>query len=48
MVKSAIYGAIAGNAGAAVATIAAPIFYGAVLPALKSAGILQELEAAKG
>ena len=61
MVKSAIYGAIAGNAwaavaskfpasiiNAAVATIAAPIFYGAVLPALKSAGILQELEAAKG
>ncbi len=61
MVKSAVYGAIAGNAwaavaskfpasiiNAAVATIAAPIFYGAVLPALKSAGILQELEAAKG
>ena len=61
MVKSAIYGASAGNAwaavaskfpasiiNAAVATIAAPIFYGAVLPALKSGRILQELEAAKG
>lgn len=57
MLKSAIYGAIAGNwwapvaskfpasiinAGAAI--VAAPIFYLAVLPALKKAGILQKLQ----
>ena len=61
MVKTAIYGAIAGNAWAAVASkfpasiinaaaamIAAPIFYHAVVPALKAGGILRKLdEAAK-
>ena len=60
-VKPAIYGAIAGNAWAAVASkfpasiinaavamIAAPIFYHAVVPALKAGGILRKLdEAAK-
>ena len=57
MLKTAIYGAIAGNAWAAVvskfpasiinagaAIVATPIFYGAILPALKGAGILKELE----
>ncbi len=61
MLKSAIYGAIAGNAWAAVvskfpasiinaaaAIIAAPVFYHAVIPALKAGGILRKLdEAAK-
>jgi uncharacterized membrane protein len=61
MLKSAIYGAIAGNAWAAVASkfpasiinagaaiVAAPIFYHAVVPALKAGGILKKLdEAAK-
>ena len=61
MVKTAIYGAIAGNAWAAMASkfpasiinaaaamVAAPIFYHAVIPALKAGGILRKLdEAAK-
>ncbi len=61
MLKSAIYGAIAGNAWAAVASkfpasiinagaaiVAAPIFYHAVVPALKAGGVLKRLdEAAK-
>ena len=61
MVKTAIYGAIAGNAWAAIASkfpasiinaaaamVAAPIFYHAVIPALKAGGILRKLdEAAK-
>ena len=61
MLKSAIYGAIAGNAWAAVvskfpasiinagaAIVAAPIFYHAVIPALKAGSILKRLdEAAK-
>ncbi len=61
MLKSAIYGAIAGNAWAAVASkfpasiinagaaiVAAPLFYHAVVPALKAGGILKRLdEAAK-
>ena len=55
MLKTAIYGAIAGNAWAAVvskfpasiinagvATVAAPLFYGALYPALKSGGLLSE------
>ena len=59
MLKSAIYGAIAGNAWAAVASkfpasiinagaaiVAAPIFYHAVVPALKAGGILRKLDAA--
>ena len=59
MLKSAIYGAIAGNAWAAVASkfpasiinagaaiVAAPIFYHAVLPALKAGGILKRLDEA--
>ncbi|MBR2823303.1 MAG: ECF transporter S component [Clostridia bacterium] len=60
MLKSGIYGAIAGNfwapviskfpasiinAGAAI--VAAPIFYHAMRPALKSAGILAKLRAAR-
>ena len=57
MLKTAIYGAIAGNIlapviskfpasiiNAAVAIIATPIFYSAVLPALKSTGIYRQLE----
>ena len=57
MIKSAIYGAIAGNAWAAVASkfpasiinagaaiVAAPIFYHAVVPALKAGGILKKLD----
>ena len=56
MVKTAVYGAIAGNAMAAVvskfpasiinagvAIVAAPLFYLAVRPALRSAGILKQL-----
>ena len=59
MLKSAIYGAIAGNAWAAVASkfpasiinaaaamVAAPIFYHAVVPALRAGGILKKLDAA--
>ena len=61
MIKSAVYGAIAGNAWAAVASkfpasiinagaaiVAAPIFYGALIPALKGSGILKELDVARG
>jgi len=57
MLKSAIVGAVAGNAWGAVASkfpasiinagaaiVAAPIFYSALRPALKSAGVLRELE----
>ena len=57
MLKTAIYGAIAGNAWAAVvskfpasiinagaAIVATPIFYSALRPVLKSAGILSEME----
>ena len=57
MLKTAIYGAIAGNIwgpvaskfpasiiNAIVAIVAVPIFYRAVLPALKSSGILRQLE----
>ena len=61
MLKTAVYGVIAGNAWAAMASkfpasiinagaamIAAPIFYHAVVPALKAGGILKKLdEAAK-
>ena len=56
MLKTAVYGAIAGNAWAAmvskfpasiinagVASVATPIFYTAVRPALKAGGILKEL-----
>ena len=59
MLKSAVYGAIAGNAWAAVASkfpasiinagaaiVAAPIFYHAVVPALKAGGILKKLDTA--
>ena len=59
MLKTAIYGAIAGNAWAAVASkfpasiinagaaiVAAPIFYHAVIPALKAGGILKKLDEA--
>ena len=59
MLKSAIYGAIAGNAWAAVASkfpasiinagaamVAAPIFYHAVVPALRAGGILKKLDTA--
>ena len=58
MLKTAVYGAIAGNAWAAVAskfpasiinagvaTVAAPLFYGALYPALKAGGLLSEFEA---
>ena len=61
MLKTAVYGAIAGNAWAAMASkfpasiinagaamIAAPIFYHAVLPALKAGGILRKLDEAAG
>ena len=57
MVKSAIYGAIAGNGwaavaskfpasiiNAAVATVAAPMFYHAVMPALRASGIQRQLQ----
>lgn len=56
MLKSFIFGAIAGNPwapvisklpasllNAAAAVVAAPLFYHAVLPALKSSGILEQL-----
>ena len=59
MLKTGIYGAIAGNAWAAMvskfpasiinagaAIVAAPIFYHAVVPALKAGGILKRLDAA--
>ena len=61
MLKTAVYGAIAGNAWAAMASkfpasiinagaamIAAPVFYHAVLPALKAGGILRKLDEAAG
>ena len=59
MLKTGIYGAIAGNIwgpvaskfpasiiNAGAAMIAAPLFYRAVLPALKAGGILKQVEAA--
>ncbi len=59
MLKTAVYGAIAGNAWAAMASkfpasiinaaaamVAAPIFYHAVVPALKAAGVLRKLDEA--
>ena len=61
MLKTGVYGAIAGNIWAPVASkfpaaiinagaaiVAAPIFYRAVLPALKSGGILRKLRQNEG
>ena len=61
MLKTGIYGAIAGNIwapivskfpasiiNAGVAIVAAPIFYRAVLPALKAGGILRKIQQNEG